>query len=114
MRHVVVLIFAVAILLNLGGCITTVVAQKEPAKPDVPPLKKSVPPEKAAPMDINSATEAQLKALPGVGATIAKKIIAGRPYAQTDELVTKQIIPKELYIIIKERITVLKGEAISR
>ena len=55
-----------------------------------------------------------MKALPGVGDSIAKKIIAGRPYEQTDELVSKQIIPKELYIIIKERITALKGEAVSR
>ncbi|HTG81528.1 MAG TPA: helix-hairpin-helix domain-containing protein [Geobacteraceae bacterium] len=114
MKNIFSLICAGALFLNLAGCMASVVAQQEPAKPYVPPPKKSVPPEKAGLMDINSATEDQLKALPGVGDSIAKKIIAGRPYEQTDELVSKQIIPKELYIIIKERITALKGEAVSR
>ena len=37
-------------------------------------------------LDLNSATEKDLEALPGVGPATAKKIVAGRPYQSTDEL----------------------------
>ena len=40
----------------------------------------------AGPVDINSATKAQLESLPGIGAATAKKIIAGRPYATVADL----------------------------
>jgi len=37
-------------------------------------------------VDLNSATEKELEALPGVGPATAKKIIAGRPYTSPQEL----------------------------
>lgn len=59
---------------------------------------------KAEPMDINSAAEAQLKTLPGIGDAYAKKIIAGRPYAKKDQLKTKNIIPVATYDKIQDKI----------
>ena len=38
-------------------------------------------------VNINTATEAELQTLPGIGPTRAAQIVVGRPYASVDELV---------------------------
>lgn len=55
-------------------------------------------------VDINSASEADLEALPGIGSAYAKKIIDGRPYKGKDELVQKKVLPSSTYSKIKNMI----------
>ena len=55
-------------------------------------------------LDLNAASEDDLKTLPGIGEATAKKIVENRPYKRKDELVRKKILPSNVYEGIKEKI----------
>ena len=55
-------------------------------------------------IDLNTASEADLAALPGVGADNAKKIVDARPFARKDQLVSKKILTKANFDEVKELI----------
>ncbi|MBC7802127.1 MAG: helix-hairpin-helix domain-containing protein [Gemmatimonadaceae bacterium] len=65
------------------------------ARPAAAPAKR---------VDINSASERDLDVLPGIGPVRAKAIVAGRPFADLPELVSKNILTQGVYDGIKDRV----------
>ncbi|MBI2268520.1 MAG: ComEA family DNA-binding protein [Candidatus Blackburnbacteria bacterium] len=55
-------------------------------------------------INLNSATLSELDSLPGVGAVRAQAIIDGRPYSSVEDLLSKKILPKNVYEKIRERV----------
>ena len=60
----------------------------------------------AQPLDINSASVTDLKKLPGVGNSTAQKIVSGRPFTSTSQLVDKNILSAAAFDKVKDLITV--------
>jgi len=73
-----------------------------------PPKKPLTVAEKIAAnedkLDINTATVAQLRALPGMGDAYVQRIIAGRPYTAKNQLVQRGILPQDAYARISDQI----------
>ena len=65
---------------------------------------KMAPAAKSDLLDINSASAADLDALPGIGKAYSAAIVKGRPYKGKDDLVSKNIVPQKTYDGIKDKI----------
>jgi competence protein ComEA len=65
-------------------------------------------------VDINSASRAELKTLPGIGDAEAARIIAARPYPSKAKLVADKVLSDELYMALKGRIVAIPKEPPAR
>ena len=88
-------LFTFALLLAVVPAFTALPIAAQTAKPSA---------ATAGPLDINTATPEQIKALPGIGDAYAKRIIDGRPYTAKNQLVTKGVLPQATYNKIKDQI----------
>ena len=94
---------SLTILLTLG-LLGGAAAAQSGARPSVAHAMmaaQTTPPAAASLVDINSASKAQLSALPGIGDVYSQKIIDGRPYKTKTDLVTKKVIPSATYSKIR-------------
>ena len=116
MRHFTLASFtAAALALSLLASAPSMAQTPQPtAKSDkMAPASKAAPAadSKMAPaattdakIDINTASKDELMAFKGIGDKYSDKIIAGRPYAKKDQLVSKNILPEATYKKISAQI----------
>ncbi len=55
-------------------------------------------------VNINTATQAELESLPGIGPVTASKIISDRPYQTIEDLLNKKIVSKTVFDKIKDQL----------
>lgn len=83
-----------SLVLSLILCISLVSVGLSATKDET---KKETKKEAAAkPVDLNTATQAELEGLKGVGEATAKKIIANRPYKSADDLLKAGLSKRQI------------------
>lgn len=110
-------LLALALSAALGpmGSGTALAAEKAAAAapPAASQAKAAVakPPPPAKRVDINSASKAELKTLPGIGDAEADRIIKARPYPSKAKLAVDKVIPGALYNALQGRIVAVQPPA---
>ena len=79
-----------------------------PTTPPKKPEANNKTTKKIKPVDINKASKAQLKTIPGISDVEAEKIIAGRPYLTKTDLVNKKVLPTGPYLSLKRYVVAMR------
>jgi competence protein ComEA len=75
------------------------------------PKKDAASERVVQPVDINSASKAELKKLPGIGDAEADRIIAGRPYLSKAHLQTHNVLSPMQYQAVRELVVARQKDA---
>ena len=76
-----------------------------PAGAPAPPAMKAPQPMSSS-MNVNKASAGDMVLVLGLPKDVADRIVANRPYRVKGELVAKNVVPKDTFDMIKERISV--------
>ena len=106
-RHSIPLALSVALALIAGRPSLGAGASEAAPLPPANTARASTPAATAKLVDINKASRAELKSLPGVGEAEAAKMIAGRPYLTKTDLVTKNVLTLQAYDALRSAIVVV-------
>ena len=100
------LMMALGALVIMGTVASAPVLAQE--KPAAKPAKAAAAP--AAPVNLNTATQAQLETLPGIGAAAAKRIIEYRDkngkFTKVEQLMNVKGIGEKSFLKLKPMITI--------
>ena len=100
--------FVLAVTTALLGGTWSQAASDKPAASAPATSQAKASPAPAKLVDINSASRAQLKTLPGIGDAEADRIIAARPYPSKAKLGADKVVSDETYLAIKGRIVAVQ------
>jgi DNA uptake protein ComE-like DNA-binding protein len=76
-----------------------------PSGTSVPPAMKDPQPMPSS-MNVNKASAGDMVLVLGLSKDVADRIVTNRPYRVKGELVAKNVVPKETFDLIKDRISV--------
>lgn len=78
-------------------------------------VQQAAPKAAADPVNVNTATAAQFEALPGIGPTMARRIVEHRekhgPFAKLEDLMQVKGIGEKAFLRLRPLLTVGKGAA---
>jgi DNA uptake protein ComE-like DNA-binding protein len=93
---------------SVGGTLVPAAPASTPRPTGVPAAPTMAPPA-AAPiglMNVNKASAGDMVLVLGIPKDMAERIVTSRPYKVKGELVAKNVVPKETFDTIKDRISV--------
>jgi DNA uptake protein ComE-like DNA-binding protein len=95
---------------SAGGALAPTMPPTTPPGAMVPPPSAGRPPDGSAASggvtNVNRASSSEMVLLLGLSKDMADRIVSNRPYKVKGELVAKNVVPKETFDMIKDRISV--------